>query len=99
MTRRLKFADTAAAGRFPLRPGKPLVHRRRNGAWGFTCVCKGHHRDRAAGGRARHNCESWAQAYREAVDHVTHEHKTVAEYEVEALEAAYALPAAERTAT
>ncbi|QGZ53324.1 hypothetical protein GPZ77_34405 (plasmid) [Streptomyces sp. QHH-9511] len=91
---RAQYGDTAAPGRFPLRPGKPLVHRRRNGAWGFTCQCVGHHR-RTVQYTARHNTEGWAQAFREAVDHVTHEHKTPTQYETEALEALYALPAAD----
>lgn len=97
MTNRLKYAD-ASAGRFPLRPGKPLVHRRQNGAWGFTCDCIGHNRpDRKTKPMfsARHNCDDWAQALREAREHVAWYHKTPAQYEVEALEAAYALPALE----
>ena len=98
MTRRLKYADTAAAGRFPLQPGKPLVHRRSNGAWGFTCYCVGHaHPARKVYWTAAHNCAGWRDALRAALDHITHEHKTAAHYEIEALEAAYALPDAERT--
>lgn len=98
MTRRLRHADTATAGRFPLRPGKPLVHRGRNDTWGFTCYCLSHTRpDRTVSWTARYNCADWAGALREAHDHIAYEHKTAAHFEVEALEAAYALPAAERT--
>lgn len=100
MPQRPKYADTAAAGRFPLRPGKPLVHRRQNGAWGFTCYCVDHHRPdlkAKATMQAHYNCDSWKHALREAVNHVAWCHKTRAQYEVEALEAAYALPAPERT--
>jgi hypothetical protein len=95
---RLKYADTAAAARFPLRPGKPLVHRRQNGAWGFTCYCLSHAQaHRKVLWFATHNCDDWAHAMRSALDHVAHEHKTAADYEIEALEAAYSLPDAERT--
>lgn len=98
MTQRLKHADTAAAGRFPLRPGRPLVHRRRNGAWGYTCYCLNHARpDRKVYWTAGHNCDDWQHALRAAHDHLTYGHKTPAHYETEALEAAYNLPAAERT--
>lgn len=100
MTVRLAHADTAAAGRFPLRPGKPLVHRQRNGAWGFTCYCVGHHRTdlkAKATMHARYNCDSWKHALREAVNHVAWRHKTQADYDIEALEATYALPTAQRT--
>ena len=102
MTARLKYAHTAAAGRFPLRPGKPLVHRRANGAWGFSCICHGHNRpdlEAKADGSERHNCDDWAHALREARQHVAWYHKTPAQYEIEALETVYALPASERTAT
>ncbi|MFF1358802.1 hypothetical protein [Streptomyces sp. NPDC058297] len=98
MTARLRYAVTATAGRFPLRPGKPLVHQRANGAWGFSCVCAGHNRpDRRAKPTIseRHNCDSWKQALREAHQHVAWQHKSPAQYEVEALEAAFALPDAE----
>ncbi|GAA3807594.1 hypothetical protein ACFQ0G_53915 [Streptomyces chiangmaiensis] len=100
MTARLKYADTASAGRFPLRPGKPLIHRRSNGAWGYSCVCAGHNHPRLkakATGSARHNCDDWAHALREALEHIAWYHKTPAHYEIEALEAAYALPAVERS--
>lgn len=100
MTARLRHAQTATAGRFPLRPGKPLVHRRSNGNWGFTCICHGHNRpDRIskASSYESHNCPSWRQALWEARDHVAYYHKTPAQYEIEALEASLALPAAERT--
>lgn len=98
MTRRLRHAHTAPAGRFPLRPGKPLVHRQRNGAWGFTCYCAGHTRPgRTVSWCASYNCTDWAHALWLAIDHATHDHKTAAEYEIEALETAYALPASERT--
>ncbi|MFC9891528.1 hypothetical protein [Streptomyces pilosus] len=96
MTRRLRHADTATAGRFPLRPGKPLVHRQRNGAWGYTCHCAGHNR-RTVSWCASYNCNDWAHALWLALDHVAHHHKTYADHEIESLEAAYALPAAERT--
>lgn len=102
MPARLKYAHTAAAGRFPLRPGKPLVHQRANGAWGFSCICHGHNRpDRTskAASHERHNCDSWKQALREAHQHVAWYHKTPADYEIEALETAYNMPASERTAT
>lgn len=98
MTRRARYAETAALGRFPLRPGKPLVHRRRNGAWGWTCYCIGHHRpDRTLRPimRSRHNCITWREAVRDAFDHVKWDHKTPAQYETEALEALYVLPATE----
>jgi len=100
VTARLRHAVTAAAGRFPLRPGKPLVHQHANGAWGFTCYCIGHHRTDVRAKttmHARYNCDSWEHALREATDHVAWYHKTRAQYETEALEAAYNLPAAERT--
>ncbi|MCF0086683.1 MULTISPECIES: hypothetical protein [unclassified Streptomyces] len=100
MPRRLRYADAATAGRFPLQPGKPLVHRRSNGAWGFTCYCVGHHRpDLRAKSvmQARYNCPNWQEAFREAVQHVAWCHKTAEQYEIEALEAAYALPTAGRT--
>lgn len=96
MTRRAQYADTAALGRFPLRPGKPLVHRRQNGAWGFSCDCL-HHTRPGHGtphGTHLHNCASWADALRKAHAHIRHWHKTPAQYETEALEALYALPAA-----
>lgn len=99
MTWRPTYAATSA-GRFPLRPGKPLVHRRQNGAWGFTCYCAGHNRpnlEAKATACARRNCDDWEHALREAQDHVAWYHKAPADYEVEALEAAYALPATERT--
>lgn len=97
MTNRLKYADTAAAGRFPLRPGKPLIHQRQNGGWGFTCHCIGHARPGLKlAWTARHNCTDWRDALRAALDHVAHGHKTAAQYEIEALKAAYALPAPER---
>jgi hypothetical protein len=100
MPHRPKHAETATAGRYPLRPGRPLVHRRANGAWGFTCYCIGHHRPdlkAKATMQARYNCLNWKEAYREAVQHVAWCHKTRAQYELESLEAAYALPAIERT--
>jgi hypothetical protein len=100
VTARLKYAETTSAGRFPLRPGRPLIHRRDNGAWGFTCYCIGHHRPdlRAkATMQAYHNCDNWAHALREALSHVAWCHKTPAQYEIEALEAAYTLPAIQRT--
>lgn len=100
MTIRLAYADTVTAGRFPLRPGKPLVHQRSNGAWGFTCYCIGHHRTdlkAKATMQARHNCLNWKHALREAQQHVAWCHKTRAEYEIEALNATYALPAVGRT--
>ncbi|MFD8777562.1 hypothetical protein [Streptomyces sp. NPDC059916] len=99
MTERLKYAQAATAGRFPLRPGKPLVHRRDTGKWGFSCVCAGHNRpDRTskASIHERHNCATWREALNEAHQHVAWYHKTPAQYEVEALETAFALPDAER---
>ena len=93
---RAKYGDTAAHGRFPLRPGKPLVHRRLNGRWGWTCYCVGHHhpaRTIRPDMQARHNCDSWQHALREAIAHVQHWHKTRAQYETEAMEALYASPA------
>lgn len=98
--RRPKYAEAAALGRFPLRPGKPLVHRRRNGAWGYTCVCHGHNRpdlEAKTDSSARHNCDDWAHALREAREHVAWYHKAPFDYEIEALEAAYLLPPTERT--
>lgn len=100
MSGRLRYALTASSGRLPLRPGKPLVHQGPNGAWGFTCYCIGHHRTdlRAkAVMQAHYNCRTWRQAFREAVQHVAWYHKPPAQYEIEALEAAYALPFPERT--
>lgn len=98
MPDRLRYADTAAAGRLPLRPGKPLVHRRQNGAWGYTCHCLGHAiPTRNVYWTAAHNRDDWAHALRAASDHVTYEHKTAAHYEIEALETAFSLPSAERT--
>jgi hypothetical protein len=96
---RAKYGDTASQGRFPLRPGKPLVHRRLNGAWGYTCICIGHTRGPHPAGSSRHNCDSWRHALREALDHIAYWHKTPAQYETEALETLYALPAAERSAS
>lgn len=99
MTERRKYAQAASAGRFPLRPGKPLVHRRSNGKWGFSCICRGHNRpDRISKpiSQERHNCDNWQHALQEARDHVAWHHKTPAQYEVEALEAALALPDAQR---
>jgi hypothetical protein len=99
---RAEYGDTAGQGRFPLRPGKPLVHRRHNGKWGWTCYCIGHHnpaRSLRPHMQARHNCDSWQHAFREAVDHVKYFHKTREQYETEALEALYALPAAEYRST
>lgn len=86
--------------RFPLRPGKPLVFRRPNGAWGYACICAGHNSPRRESKPTsvdRHNCNTWAQAVREALDHVALYHKTPADRETEELEALYALPATERT--
>lgn len=100
MASRLKYALAASAGRFPLRPGKPLIHRRANGAWGFSCICAGHNRPDLIAkpdGCERHNCDSWKQALREAHQHVAWNHKTPTQYEVEAPEAVFALPDAERT--
>lgn len=100
MTVRLRQAGTAAPGRFPLRPGKPLVHRRSNGAWGFTCYCVGHHRPdlkAKATMQARYNCENWKHALQEAVQHIAWCHKTRAQYEIEALEASWCLDSSEKT--
>ncbi|TXS50148.1 hypothetical protein [Streptomyces sp. t39] len=97
MTRRARYADTASAGRFPLRPGRPLIHRRRNGAWGWTCDCLTHARAGNACRVATHNRQDWADALRDALNHLRHAHKTRGQYETEALEALYALPAAERS--
>lgn len=97
MTRRARYGDTASQGRFPLRPGKPLVHRRLNGKWGFSCDCVGHNSPSLKYRRtsyARLNCDSWRQAVREAYEHVALCHKTRAQYEVEALRALYNLPPA-----
>lgn len=96
VTRRARYGDTAGQGRFPLRPGKPLVHRRYNGKWGFTCDCLTHARPERSTtyGNARHNCETWQQALREAHDHIAFWHKTPRQYETEALEALYNLPPA-----
>lgn len=92
-----------APGRFPLHPGKPLVFRRSNGAWGYSCICHGRNTARLAAKPSasdRHNCESWAHAIREALNHVAIWHKTQVEREVDQLEALYALPAQiERTTT
>lgn len=99
MTRRARFGDTGGQGRFPLRPGKPLIHRRLNGRWGFSCVCIKHANPNLRiqpAGETRHNCDDWAHALREAISHIRYWHKTPAQYETEALEALYALPAAER---
>jgi hypothetical protein len=46
--------------------------------------------------QASYNCANWKQAFREAVQHVAWCHKTAEQYEIEALEAAYALPTAGR---
>jgi hypothetical protein len=98
MPQRIQRADTATAGRFPLRPGQPLIHRQRNGAWGYTCYCLHHTRPgRTVVWCASYNCDDWAHAVRQALDHVAHDHRTDAHREIDALEAAYALPAAERT--
>lgn len=96
---RAEYGDTASQGRFPLQPGRPLVHRRLNGRWGWTCYCVGHQNPARAirpDMQARHNCDSWQHALRAAVDHVTYAHKTRDQYETEALEALYALPAGRR---
>jgi hypothetical protein len=86
-----------APGRFPLHPGRPLVFRRPNGRWGYSCTCAGHvSAARASGLTAseRHNCDDWTHALREARDHVAFWHKTRVELETEHLERLYALPAA-----
>ncbi|MFJ6608169.1 hypothetical protein [Streptomyces lydicus] len=90
----MKESTMTAPGRFPLRPGKPLVFRRPNGNWGYDCICHSHvsaaHKAKPVSSE-RHNCESWEQALREAQIHVRFTHKT--------LERLYALPAsAERSA-
>lgn len=62
------------AGRFPLLPGRPLVFRRENGAWGYSCVCT-----RRGNSSDRYNADDWAQALRDAISHVRffHEPTTV----------------------
>jgi hypothetical protein len=84
-----------AAGRFPLTPGRPLVHRRPNGRWGYTCCCVGHSRNNAVGDE-RHNCADHAEALRAALAHVETRHLTMQMREVLALEALYVLSAAPR---
>ena len=78
--------------RFPLRPGRPVVFRRPNGAWGYSCNCldTGY---LGALSSDRHNADSHAQALQQAFIHVEVHHKTPAELEVEALERLLSLPA------
>lgn len=101
MSRRARYGDTAGQGRFPLRPGKPLVHRRRNGNWGFSCDCLTHTRPGHGTpyGARRWNCRDWAHALREARAHVQYWHKTPRQYEIEALQALYNLPSADTRRT
>ncbi|SFD13623.1 hypothetical protein [Streptomyces aidingensis] len=61
-----------APGRLPLRPGRPLVHRRPNGAWGRTCHCAGRGPLHATTSEA-HNLPWWV-ALAAALDHATHRH-------------------------
>lgn len=91
-------ANRPAPGRFPLRPGKPLVFRcRRRGVWGFICDCLSSGRHGAYGTESP-NRGSHADALAKAIDHVRFAHRSPRELELAALEAAFAAPAAERPA-
>lgn len=61
------------AARFPLRPGRPAVFRRPNGAWGWSCACLGLSRFGTTGYEA-HNRPSHAAALADAFDHIRLEH-------------------------
>jgi hypothetical protein len=77
-----------AAGRFPLVPGRPLVFRRENGAWGYSCACASHGRRGLLSSDMR-NADDWAQALRNAFSHVRFFH-------VDPLERLFQAPAYER---
>lgn len=81
-----------ASGRFPLHPGRPLVFRRPNGAWGFSCVCLERNTVGNCHASDRHNCDDWEHAVREALDHLRYWHKSPAVLETEALERLFLLP-------
>ena len=86
--------------RFPLRPGRPLVHRAPAGRWAFTCDCGPWARTGPGyepTGRVTEYRPAQEFALIAARAHIQVWHKTAAELETERLEAAFRLPAHERT--
>ena len=85
--------NRAVSGRFPLRPGRPLVFRcRRRGAWGFFCNCL-HFAPNRALSSEEPNRDDWADAMRAAINHVRYWHKTPGQLETEHLERLFAADA------
>jgi hypothetical protein len=83
------------AGRFPLRPAKPLVFRRPNGKWGYLCHCGPLGRN-GLGESEWHNAFSYQHALTRALDHVLFGHRSpeeVAAAEVSELERLFRQPA------